>query len=142
MVVSGNTYQTANFDVRVFYPNAPSNRSASIPSTYRRHEAEKKRQYGQRIREVERGVFTPPCFLPHWGNGKGMYHLLSKAASLTTEKTSQPYSSVMEWMRCRLSFALLRKSILCIRGTRSSKCLIPGADLIPVAVAEAQLPLL
>ena len=73
--------QVAFFDVRVFYPNAPSNRSASIPSTYRRHEAEKKRQYGQRISEVERGVFTPPCFLINWGNGKGMYHLLSKAGT-------------------------------------------------------------
>ena len=63
-------------------------------------------------------------------------------ASLTAEKTSQPYSSVMGWMRCRLSFALLHMSILCIRGTRSFKYSIPGADSIPVAAAEAQLPLL
>ena len=128
--------QVAIFDVRVFYPNAPSNRSASIPSTYRRHEAEKKRQYGQRIREVERGVFTPLVFSSTGGMARECTTFYQRLASLTAEKTSQPYSSVMGWMRCCLSFALLRMSILCICGTRSSKC------SIPVAAAEAQLSLL
>ena len=51
-----NNSQDAFFDVRVFYPNAPSNCSTDA---YRRHEQAKKREYGQRFREVQRGAFTP-----------------------------------------------------------------------------------
>ena len=51
-----NNHKDAFFDVRVFYPNAPSNRSIDA---YRRHEHAKKREYGQRVRDIERGVFTP-----------------------------------------------------------------------------------
>ena len=51
-----NNSQDAFFDVRFFYPNAPSNRSTDA---FRRHELAKKREYGQRVRDVECGVFTP-----------------------------------------------------------------------------------
>ena len=90
--------QVAFFDVRVFNPNAPSNRSASIPSTYRRHEAEKMRQHGQRIREVERGVFTSPppplpplVFSSTGGMARECTTFYQRLASLTAEKTSLPY---------------------------------------------------
>ncbi len=56
-----NASQDAFFDVRVFYPNASSNRSTNPLSVYRKHEQAKKREYGQRVRDVERGVFTPDC---------------------------------------------------------------------------------
>ena len=51
--------QDTYFDVRVFYPNASSYRSLSLSSPYKRHEDAKKREYGQRVREVEHGVFPP-----------------------------------------------------------------------------------
>ncbi len=67
---SGTTMHHANskmhnfFNVRVFY--VPYNRSGDA---YRRHEqAKKKREYGQRVREIERGVFThAPLDLSTWG---------------------------------------------------------------------------
>ena len=48
-----NTGQDAIFDVRVFYPNASSNRSMTTTAAYRKHESAKEREYAQRIREVE-----------------------------------------------------------------------------------------
>ena len=36
-----------------------SYRSLSLSSAYKHHEDAKKREYGQRAREVEHGVFTP-----------------------------------------------------------------------------------
>ncbi len=45
--------QDTFFDVRVFHPNAPSNRSGRLSAVYKRHEDEKKRTYGQRILEIE-----------------------------------------------------------------------------------------
>ena len=54
--------QGAFFDVRVFHPNAPSYRGSSIQSLYRRHEREKKREYGDRVREIKLASFTPLIF--------------------------------------------------------------------------------
>ena len=54
-----NTGQDTFFDVRVFHPNASSNRSMTTAAAYRKHETARKREYAQRVREVEHGVFTP-----------------------------------------------------------------------------------
>ena len=64
--------QSAFFDVRVFHPNAPSYCNTSVPSLYRRHEVQKKREYGDRVREVEQASFTPLVpVCDHWRYGKG-----------------------------------------------------------------------
>ena len=62
-----NLGQDAYFDVRVLHPNAPSYCSMDLPAIYHRHE--KKRQYSQRVKEVEHGVFTPLVFFYDWRNG-------------------------------------------------------------------------
>ena len=54
--------QSAFFDVRVFHPNAPSYRDKSVAALFRKHELDKKREYGDRISEVENGSFTPLVF--------------------------------------------------------------------------------
>ena len=45
--------------MRVFHPNAPTYRNRDLTALYRMHEGIKKREYGERVREVEREVFTP-----------------------------------------------------------------------------------
>ena len=60
--------QGALFDVRVFHPNAPSYRQTRVASLFRRHELEKKREYGDRIRSVDCGsfpllVFSTECLV-------------------------------------------------------------------------------
>ena len=62
--------QDAYFDVRVFHPNALSNSSGSISTAYKKHEDIKKQAYGQRVREVEHGVFTPLVFSTTGGMGQ------------------------------------------------------------------------
>ena len=49
----------------------------------------------------------------------------SQLALPLAEKHHQPYATTMGWLRCILSFSLLRSSILCIRGTRSHQNCIP-----------------
>ena len=51
--------QEAFFDVR-FFTLAPPHRNKELVTLYRAHEAVKKREYGERVREVERGVFSHP----------------------------------------------------------------------------------
>ena len=62
--------QCASFDVRVFHPNAQSYHHSSISSLYHRHEQAKKREYGDRNREVENGSFAPLVFATTGGMGR------------------------------------------------------------------------
>ena len=115
----GGRSERAFFDVRVFNPHAPSNRQP-LPTCYRKHENQKKRAYEQRVREVEHGSFTPLVMsLTGWlGNTASVCY--KRLASLISVKRDIPYSSTMAWIRCSLSFSLLRSSIQCIRGARST----------------------
>jgi hypothetical protein len=108
-------------DIRVFNPYAPSNRNSSLSSTYRQHEREKRRQYGQRVSEIEHGSFTPLVFSLTGGMAKETTVFYKRLTSLLSEKWDQPYSVTMGWLRSILGFSLLRSSIQCIRGARSSQ---------------------
>ena len=112
--------QDAFFDVKVFYPNASSNRSSEPSSAYRRHERAKKREYGQRVREIERGVFTPLVLSTTGGMGREATTFYKRLADMIASKRQHSYSVVMGWLRCRISFVSLRSSVMCIRGSRSS----------------------
>ena len=113
--------QDSFFDVRVFHPNAPSNSSRSISAAYKKHEDEKKRNYGQRVLEIEHGVFTPLILATTGGMGREAQTFYKRLADLLSHKRDVPYSSLMGWLRCKLSFAILRSAVMCIRGSRSSK---------------------
>ena len=126
-------------DVRVFNPFAQSNRASSLTSTYHRHEKEKRRHYGQRVRDIEHAIFLPLVFSASGGMGKSATTFYKRVASLVSEKTKEPYSQVMSWIRCRLSFALLRSSIACLRGARRIRPL-PAKEISVVrVVAEASI---
>ena len=104
-----NNHQDAFFNVRVFYPNAPSNRSTDA---YRRHKQAKKGVYGQRVREIEHGVFTPLVLSTNGGMGKEAVTFYKQLVDIIAQKRQHPsisrqhpYPMVMGWLRCRLSFA-------------------------------------
>ena len=63
-----------------------------------------------------------------------------RLASLLSDKTHQTYNQTIRWLRCSLSFSLLRSMIMCLRGARSS-CGKPqlAAGDIALAVSEARL---
>ena len=47
------------FDVQVCHPNADSNRDLTPKQIYKKHENEKKRQYAERVMEIEQGTSLP-----------------------------------------------------------------------------------
>jgi hypothetical protein len=112
--------QRAFFDVRVFNPFAPSYRNTSLSQCYRKNELEKRRAYDERIREVEHGSFSPLVFSTAGGMGATANVVYKRIASLIAEKHGKPYSKTINWLRCRLSFSLLRSAIMCLQGSRSS----------------------
>ena len=58
----GRDRQRTYFDVRVFNPLSRSYQNSSIAQSYRKNEQEKRRQYDERIREIEHGSFSPLIF--------------------------------------------------------------------------------
>ena len=113
--------QEAFFDIRVFYPIASSYCQKDLASLYRRHESEKKREYAQRVREVERGVFTPLVFASTGGMARECTMVFKRIADILSDKKKMPYSQAIHLIRCRLSFALILSAIRAIRGSRQSR---------------------
>ena len=91
-----------------------------LDAIYRRHEIDKIRQYEQRVREVEHSSFTPLIFLSSGGMGKVATTFYKRIASMLAEKKHFPFSMSMGLIRCHISYSLLRSSIMCVRGARSS----------------------
>ena len=63
--------QRAFFDIRVFNPMVRRYGSQKLNKAYEINERERKRQYDERILEVEHGSFTPLVMTALGGNGKG-----------------------------------------------------------------------
>ena len=61
----GERKQDAFFDVRVFNPQCVQ----QPPYCYKKHEKKKRRVYDERVREIERGTFTPLVFSATGGMG-------------------------------------------------------------------------
>ena len=111
--------RSAFFDVRVCHPNADSYLEQNPEQIYRQHESEKKRQYADRVIEVEQGTFTPLIFSSTGGMGTEckIYH--KRLVELLSTKKGESYANTMQWVRARVSFALIRSGLLCLRGSRS-----------------------
>ena len=112
--------QKAFMDIRIFDPMAACHRELSLEAAHQRNEQEKIRSYGERILHVDQGSFTPLVFTTSGGMGSKAKCFYSRLADLMADKKRQPRSHIVAWMRCRLSFSLLRSALLCLRGTRSS----------------------
>ena len=65
-------------------------------------------------------IFTTR-FLYHRRMGMTATVIYKRFASLIAEKYKKPYSKTILWIRCRLSYSLLRSAIMCLRGSRSSR---------------------
>ena len=119
--VWGGRFEKTFFDVRVFNPHAPSNKNLTPSACYRKHEREKKRAYEQRIREVEHSSFTPLVLSATGGMGREATSFYKRLSSMLAQKWDFPYSTTLCWLRCRLTFSLIRSAIQALRGARSSR---------------------
>ena len=113
--------QDAYFDVRVTHPAASLLSRSEVRSQLKRHEKAKKKQYGPRVVNVQRGVFTPLVFATNGMCGPETEVFLKSLAALIVDRNKDlRYSVVMGLIRCRISFCLLRWSITSFRGCRAS----------------------
>ena len=105
-------------DVRVMHPNSPSYMEKPIDQLYVQHEAEKKRTYNDRILNVEKGSFSPLVFSTSGGMGPESTRYHKRIAELFSRKKGEEYSHVMGFIRTSIRFALLRSTLVAIRGER------------------------
>ena len=109
------------FDVRVTHPNADTYKDMSLEQVYHIHESSKKNTYNSRILEIEKGSFIPLVFTTSGGFGPECERFNKRLAELIAKKRNQQYSEVMKYIRTRLRFALLRSTLVAIRGERGKR---------------------
>ena len=88
-------------------------------SLYGQHENQKKRHYLNRILQ-EKGTFSPLVFTTTGGMGPEATRFLKRVAVKLAAKTREKYSDtdVMNNIRTRVSFEILRSVLVAVRGVR------------------------
>ena len=137
----------AFFDVTAFSPFARSHQGKTPSALFQMHEQRKIREYRERILNVEHGDFNPLVFSTTGGMGYQATRVLKEIAKPLAEKQNLPFSVVMGRLRCRLSFSILRSSLILLRGSRPKKPKKQVAEepeepeAIDLAVSEAHIEL-
>ena len=111
--------RAAFFYIQVCHPNADSYRDLTPNQVYKLHEDEKKRKYASRILEVEQGTFTPLVFTTIGEMSDEYQRHHSRLAELISAKKQENYATTVSWIKTKVSFAILRTVLVCLRGTRS-----------------------
>ena len=83
--------QRAFFDIRVFNPMTQRYGSQELTKAYEINKREKKRQYNERILDVEHGSFTPLVMTALGGMGREGSKFYSRLSESNAEKLKQYY---------------------------------------------------
>ena len=133
--------EDAFFDVRVFHPAASSYKNVDPDELFRRHERQKQLEYEERVTNVDHGSFCPLVFATTGAAGPLCDRFLKRLAGLLTSNDPASYSPTIAWMRAKISFALQRNAVMCVRGTRSSRGKPLRAADRDICIAESRIPL-
>ena len=75
-------------------------------------------EYNERVLEIENGSFTPLVFSVFGGMGQECQMFYKRLCQMLSEKRGESHAVVATWVRTRTSFALLRATLMSIRGCR------------------------
>ena len=109
----------AFFDLRVFNPLAPFYGKMSLAAAHSSNENSKKREYNERVLQVEHGSFTPLVFSCLGGMSVECSNFYNRISDRLAEKRNIEPSRAKSWLRTKLNFCLLRTTNMCIRGSRT-----------------------
>ena len=109
---------TAIFDIRVTDTDAASYKNTDPTTVLKRQEREKKDKYAEACRQAHMH-FTPLVFSVDGLEGGEATAARKRLASRLAAKWKRQYSQVCGFVRCRLSFTLIRSASRCLRGTRN-----------------------
>ena len=115
------THERTFLDIRIFHPNCSSYVNMDIDKTYALHENIKKRKYKERILNVEHGSLTPVVFSTTGGAGPEANSHHKRIAQLIALKRKEEYSCIINYIRTRIRFNLLRSILVAVRGERGKQ---------------------
>ena len=99
------------------------------------------KKYNLRILTVEKGTFTPLVYTTFGGCGPQASAYHKRLAHLIAKKRNEEYHQVITHIRTRVRFALLRSTLVALRGQRgkpqatSSSISSVAFNLIPDAMS-------
>ena len=71
--------------------------------------------------EIKQGTFTPLVFTTTGGMADEYVKYHSRLAELIANKKGETYSSAVSWIKAKVSFAIVRSAIPCLKGSRSRR---------------------
>ena len=109
------------FDVRIFHANAATYKHRELDAVYAQHETEKRKNYEQRVIQVEKCSFTPLVYSTTGGIAPRAQKFHQRLAKLIAEKKNEQYGDVIGVMRTKLSFCILKSVLISIRGDKGKR---------------------
>lgn len=103
------------------YEAAPSYVDKTPEQLYTAQENEKKKAYNHRIMHVDKGSFTPLIFSTTGGMGPEATKFHKRLAELIADKRQEKYSDVVNHIRTRLRFSLLKSILVALHGERGKR---------------------
>ena len=91
--------RSAFFDARVCHSNTDSYKDLTPKQIYKKHENEKKRQYAEKVMEIEQGTFISVVFTTTGGMADGCVKYHSRLAELIANNQGESYSRAISWIR-------------------------------------------
>ena len=74
-----------------------------------------------RVTEIEQGTFTPLVFTRTGRMADKCLRYHSRLAELLSAKKQESYTTTISWVRAKVSFAIFRSALLCLRGSRTPR---------------------
>ena len=111
-------FERTFFDIRVTHPNCVSNEYKDLQQIYTEHEKAKKDAYEERVIQSEKGSFIPLIFTTSGGMGLLCKTFIKNIVEKLTFNNKETRSMIMNHVRTRLRFAILRSTVISLRGVR------------------------
>ena len=105
----------------------------------KKNEKEKRDLYEKRVQETEKGSFVPMVFLTTGGTGPQCSYILKRLAQMISMKRKELYSHVLNFMRTKLRFSLLKSVLISIRGVRGKTSKEPKLDEVSFNLIPSQI---
>jgi hypothetical protein len=125
----------AFFDVRVTHPDANSQRARALEAILKTNELSKKREYNDRVIQVEHAYFTPLVFATNGAMGKEAARFHQLLAEKMSDKINCTYAETIHYIRKRLSASIIKSALIALRGRRRRQ------QQAPTAIADIDIKL-
>ena len=100
------------------HPNYASNVYKNLGQIYLEHEKAKRSAYEERVLQAEKGSFVPLIFTTSGGMGPSSKILLKRLVEKLSFLKKERTSIVMNHLRTRIRFAILKSTLIALRGNR------------------------